>query len=103
MSNRHAKSRRVIPLTRPSNRALIRAVSSLSRRERTFLVVVITQRKLQGEDSIFPKCIPMNCIYVDRINSLVVLRDREFVEFNEIVVTFRIVIRVDLMRQALFA
>lgn len=45
----------------------------------------------------------MNCIYVDRINSLVVLRDHEFVEFNEIVVTFRIVIRVDLMRQALFA
>lgn len=34
----------------------------------------------------------MNCIYVDRINSLVVLRDHEFVEFNEIVVTFRIVI-----------
>lgn len=102
MSNRHAKSRRVIPLTRPSNRALIRAVSSLSSRE-DFPSRDNTKKVARRRLASFPKCIPMNCIFVDRINSLVVLRDHEFVEFNEIVVTFRIVIRVDLMRQALFA
>lgn len=80
-----------------------RCVLSLSSREdfpsRRDNTKKVARRRLAS----FPKCIPMNCIYVDRINSLVVLRDHEFVEFNEIVVTFRIVIRVDLMRQALFA